>query len=143
MGVVHMIFSLRRNSGFTLIELMITVAIIAILTLVALPSYRDYTMRANRSVAAGFLLEVANQQERNFLDERVYATDMTDLGLAIPREVSANYTITTAGNNAATPPSYTISAAPAGSQAGDDCGTLTLNNTGTKGHAAGASRCWK
>ncbi|RNL60040.1 type IV pilin protein [Zhongshania marina] len=143
MGVLRMIFFRRRNNGFTLIELMITVAIIAILTLVALPSYRDYTLRANRSAAAGFILEVANQQERNFLDERAYASDMTDLGLAIPAEVSANYTVTTAANNAATPPSFTISAAPTGSQASDDCGTLTLNNTGAKGHAAGASRCWK
>lgn len=143
MGVLRMIFSLRRNSGFTLIELMITVAIIAILMMVALPSYRDYTVRANRSAAASYVMEVANMQERNFLDERSYATSMADLGATTPTQVSSNFTISTTANNAATPPTYTVSAVPKSGQASDDsCGTLTLNSQGQKGHAAGGARCW-
>ena len=105
-----------NQKGFTLIEVMITAAIIAILVMVALPSYRDYTVRANRSAAASYVMEVANMQERNFLDER---------------------------SNAATPPTYTVSAVPKSGQASDDsCGTLTLNSQGQKGHAAGGARCW-
>ena len=65
----------RKNqyAGFTLIELMVTVAIIAILATVALPSYQNHVMRANRSAAASFLMEVANMQERYYLDARAYA----------------------------------------------------------------------
>jgi type IV pilus assembly protein PilE len=128
--------------GFTLIELMITVAIIALLTMVAMPAYRDHTVRANRSAAASYLLEVANLQERHFLDARAYAASMAAMGASAPPEVSANYRITTAGNNASTPPSYTVTATPTGGQLSDDsCGVLTLNNQGLKTHAGG-SRCW-
>ncbi len=133
----------HSQNGFTLIEVMITAAIIAILVMVAMPSYRDYTVRANRSAATSYMLEVANIQERNFLDERAYAASMAALGASPPAEVSRHFTVTTTADNAATPPSYTVSAAPKGSQAqDDDCGTLTLNSQGEKGHAAGATRCW-
>ncbi len=139
-----LLVNIKKSSvgGFTLIELMITVAIIGILMVIALPSYRSYVERSNRSAAASYLLEVANMQERNFLDERAYATSMADLGASPPAEVSANYTVTTTADNAATPPSYLVSAAPTGNQSGDACGTLTLNHLGVKGHTAGASRCW-
>ncbi|WP_372865304.1 type IV pilin protein [Spongiibacter sp.] len=130
-------------AGFTLIELMITVAIIAILAAVALPSYQNYVVRANRTAAANFVMEVANMQERYYLDKRQYAADMTALGAAMPTEISDSYTITTTANNLATPPSYSISAAPkAGQASSDSCGTLTLNSKGEKGHASGATRCW-
>ena len=133
-----------RRRGFTLIELMITIAIIGILATIALPSYRDYVMRSNRTAAASYLLEVASLQERYFLDARAYAANMTALGATPPSEVSSNYTVTTVGNNAATPPNYTVTATPisTGAQSSDSCGTLTLSSTGVKGHASGASRCW-
>ena len=132
----------KQYAGFTLIELMVTVAIIAILATVALPSYQNHVMRANRSAAASFLMEMANMQERYYLDARAYAADMSALGASTPAELSDRYTITTVGNNAATPPSYSVSAAPKGAQSSDSCGTLTLNNKGEKGHASGATRCW-
>jgi len=133
-----------RQRGFTLIELMITVAIIAILAMVALPAYRDYVMRANRTAAASYLLEVASLQERNFLDARAYAADMTALGVSPPNEVAANYTVTTVGDNTTAPPSYTVTATPISTapQSNDSCGILTLNSKGEKGHASGANRCW-
>lgn len=129
-------------SGFTLIELMVTVAIVAILAAVALPSYQSHVLRANRSAATSFLMEVANMQERYYLDARAYAADMAALGASTPNEISARYTITTSGNNAATPPSYTVTAVPKGAQSSDSCGTLTLNSKGEKGYASGATRCW-
>lgn len=134
----------QRQYGFTLIELLITVAIIGILMAVALPSYNNHVQRSNRAAAASYLLEVANMQERRFLERRAYATSIADLGITVPSEISDQYTITVAANNAATPPSYTISAAPSssGAQVGDDCGTLTLNSLGEKGYASGATRCW-
>jgi len=64
---------MRRMSGFTLIELMITVAIIAILTAIAYPSYVDHVRRATRSQGQQYLMDLAQRQEQVFLDQRAYA----------------------------------------------------------------------
>ncbi|WP_372799223.1 type IV pilin protein [Litorivivens sp.] len=138
-----------KQKGFTLIELMVVVAVIAILGTIAVNSYRDSVVRANRAAAVGFVLEVANAQERYFLDNRSYAIDSGStsaiedtLGMAIPDEVADNYTLTV--TDPAGSVQYLISAAPKGAQASDDsaCGTLTLNNQGAKTDAGG-DRCWK
>ena len=135
--------SASRAAGFTLIEVMIVVAIIGILIVVALPSYRDYIVRSNRSAAASFLMELANRQERFFLDNRGYAADMATLGATVPPEVSKNYVITTVGDNTTTPPSYTVTADPKPSQdADDDCDNLILNNLGQKTISGSGTRCW-
>lgn len=134
------------NAGFTLIEVMIVVVIIAILTAVAYPSYQDYIIRANRSAAQTFMLEVASRQERILLDARAYAASIAALGMSVPSSVSTNYTITTAAV-AGPPPGYTVTATPIGNQLAKDtkCGTLTINATGTKtaSGSGGVSQCWK
>ncbi len=138
-----------KQKGFTLIELMVVVAVIAILGTIAVNSYRGNVVRANRAAAVGFVLEVANAQERYFLDNRSYAIDSGStsaiedtLGMAIPDEVADNYTLTV--TDPAGSVQYLISAAPKGAQASSDsaCGTLTLNNQGAKTDAGG-DRCWK
>lgn len=118
----------RRGGGFTLIEVIITVAIVGILASIALPSYRNQVMRSNRSAVQGYMMNVANRQEQFLLDARQYFT-----GTALvppPTEVTANYNITVAANNAATPPTFLITATAIGSQASD--GPLTINSTGQK-----------
>lgn len=137
-----------KHQGFTLIELMITVAVVAILASVAYPSYINYIVRANRSAAQSFMYAVANKQEQYILNARTYANDLTSLNIAVPAEVSPNYTVTVTANMAATPPSYTVTATPIGSQLSRDtkCGTLTLDSTGAKtksGTAATDAECWK
>jgi type IV pilus assembly protein PilE len=134
---------MRQLRGFTLIEVMVVVAILAIIAAVAFPSYRSYIVKANRSAAQSFMLEVAARQERYMLDKRSYAADMAALGMTVPTNVSANYTITTAPV-AGTPPSFVVTAAPTGKQATDDaqCGTLTVNAAMAKTPTVPAS-CWK
>jgi type IV pilus assembly protein PilE len=131
------------SGGFTLMELMVTVAIVGILAAVALPSYTSYIVKANRSAAASFLLQLANKEEQYLLDARQYTGTVTDL-LAIPSEVSKNYSVSITPETA--PPRYTITATPTGSQATRDtkCGNLTLKQDGTKGiSGTGAvADCW-
>jgi type IV pilus assembly protein PilE len=126
-----------KQTGFTLIELMITVAVVAILASIALPSYRQYVVRANRSSVQQFMLDIANREEQYMLDARSYTATIGagGLNMSTPADVTVKYTVTVAAP-VANPPSFTVTATPAAGsiQAGD--GTLTLNNLGVKSPAA-------
>lgn len=79
------------RGGFTLIELMVVVAIIAILTMVAYPSYQNYVIRGYRSQAQQLLMDIAQREEQFRLDQGQYTDVLTDLGAAVPTQVSAYY----------------------------------------------------
>lgn len=128
-----------RSRGFTLVELMVVCAIIAILVAIAVPSYAAYMKQSRRADAEGTLMDIAQREQQYLLDQRAYATSKATLGVTIPPDVSPFYTITICQTTVApcaapggVPPTFAAIATPiAGTaQAGDY--TLTLDNTGLK-----------
>jgi type IV pilus assembly protein PilE len=130
-----------RNSsqqGFTLIELMIAVAVAAILTVIALPSYQAYVRRGHRAAAQSYLMDAASRQQQRFVDVRSYA-DAVTLNFPAPAEMAERYSIAVAAV-AGPPASFTITATPQGAQVGDPCGAMSINNSNNKTAATGG--CW-
>ncbi|WP_152225383.1 type IV pilin protein [Pseudomonas sp. SCB32] len=121
-----------RSRGFTLIELMVVVAIVAILAAIAYPSYQQYIIRGKRSAAQAQMMDIANREQQYLLANRIYADSaaMASSGYTLTSDVSSNYSYSITVNNAATPPTYTITFTPSGRQASD--GALTLDSIGNK-----------
>jgi type IV pilus assembly protein PilE len=142
---------MKKQRAFTLIELMVIVAIISILAAIAVPSYIQYIQQARRSDALSMLMQAAQWMER-FRSENngTYTGAMLPTGFATtPSECGTDcavqYNIALSNVAAGT---YTLSAVPTGVMTGDECGTLTIDNTGLrtakKGSSAAADlkQCW-
>jgi type IV pilus assembly protein PilE len=143
-----------RDSGVTLMELLVAVAIVGILGAIAYPSYVQYMTRTHRSVAKMVLLQVADRQEQFRADNKRYAADLTQLGyaadgfaiddqgnLVADGDASRLYAITLTNISALT---FTANAAPELAQATRDvrCQTLTLSHTGQRSQTGPSNDCW-
>lgn len=135
------------NAGFTLLELMIVVAILGIITAIALPSYRASQLKAGRAEAKTALLEVAALQERFYSINNSYSTNAVPLGTtsATFASESGKYLVSVAACAAGTIANcFVATATPQGGQTDDECGNLTLTSTGLRGSSAGvAADCWE
>lgn len=139
---------MKKVRGFSLIELMIVIAIIGILAGIAYPSYTQSVRKSHRTEAKEALLAAAGRQERHYLQQNVYVIDNADIA-DVSRDVTTNgyYNITTASCSGSSDTCFVMTATAVGAQASDtDCGTFTIDNTGarTSRTSAGAltTECW-
>lgn len=133
----------KRAAGFTLIELMITVAIVGILASVAYPSYQNYLLKGRRGAAQAFLLQVAQRQQQYFLDNRDFAADLPTLGVTVPSEVSPYYgSLPDITKSAGPPIGFIIKLTPQGVQARNGEPVLTIDQTGAKTPTGTAYGAW-
>lgn len=139
-------WKMGRQQGFTLIELMITVAIVAILSAVAFPSYQDYMRRTKRAECEGVMVMASAMLERHYAATSSYSginaktlPPQCPVGSGSPVSYTLAYTYT--------PDPFLITATPTGGQAQDSCGILKLDNTGAKGAKGvintAVAECWK
>lgn len=143
-----------KQRGLSLIELMVVVAIVAIISAFAFPSYQRYVIKAKRTVAQNVLLQVADRQQQFFMDNKSFAADMTNLGFpADPYIVGDDGESTVAGDSEAvyslslsnvTATTWTATAAPLHGQLSRDtyCGSLSVTHAAAKGKTGASDDCW-
>lgn len=135
------------SAGFTLIELMVAVAVVAILAAIALPNYASYIERGDRAAARAALFSAQQFMERFYAANDTYATDRAGVAVALPASLQSvpvespkyNIAISAVAVN-----SYTLTATPRANNT--KCGPLTITNTGVKGApnaTISIADCWK
>lgn len=129
---------IHKQAGFTLIEMIITVAIIGILAAVAFPLYQNQVQKTRRTTAMADLLELNQWMERRYSNSFDYTTAGTLPFNQSPQNGTAFYNISFSGS--VTRNSFTLQAVPTGGQTSDACGTLKIDEQGTR--SADETDCW-
>lgn len=138
---------MKKSNGFTLIELMIVVAIVGILAAVVLPAYQNYVLQSHRTAAISAIMDLGSREARYYTTNNSYSASMLTLGYAAdPMPVtSASSNYYNLSVQSITPTTFILQAVPVGNQAQDSCGTYTYTSLGVKGVTGSESMgtCWK
>ena len=133
-----------KHAGFTVIELMITVAIVAIIAAISIPSYDNYVRETRRADAQISLVRAAQKQEQYHSMNSGYATALSELGLSSESaEGFYALTLTNTGCSSSYVGCFQITATAMGPQSSDSsCATLSLDQSGTRSSTGGGNDCW-
>lgn len=138
---------MKKAFGFTLIELMIAVAVIGLLAAIALPSYSGYIRKSNRRIAEAFMMDVAQREQQRLLDARSYtpiannAAFSGSLGISVPGEITNLFTFTVT-TSAGPPPGFSVNATALGNQDQNNDEDLVLRSSGYKARGDAATNSW-
>lgn len=128
-----------RNRGFTLIEFVIVMAVLGILTAIAVPAYREHVRKAARADAQSYLTDLATRQHQYLVDKRRYAATAATLNLTLPASIKNKFQdpIAVEAPDVA-PPTFRLTATAEGDQTKDKCPTLVIDSAGNRQPAG----CW-
>lgn len=124
-----------NSAGFTLVELMVVVLVLAILAAIGYPSYQEHLLKGRRAAAQAFLVETATRQQQYLLDARAYAVGadaLASLNVSIPSDVSPFYTVAVEPAAPTMPPTYRLVATPVSGSVQEPDGALALHHDGLK-----------
>ncbi len=140
----------KTTSGYTVIELMLVVAVVSVLAAIGFPSYQESVRKSARKMGNATLIEVAGRQEQYFVNNKQYASDLTNLGYPANGFYidKKGQTYSAAGNGtvylleiaASSATTYTLQAVPQSGQSSDSCGTLSYTNAGLRSPTT--DNCW-
>ena len=136
---------MKKENGFTLIEIMVVVVIVGVLSAIAYPSYTEYVNRANRSEGQAFLMDISARQERFYSQNNSYVikdSDRAKLGLSVAASSTGKYNLGLGKVN--DDGGYTLTATTTFNDTA--CGNLTLNGLGVKGRTGTGktiAECWR
>ncbi|MFC4528362.1 type IV pilin protein [Dyella halodurans] len=135
--------SLKQSRGFSLIELLIVVAIIAVLASIAIPAYQRYSFRARRTEGQQLLQSIAIAEERYYATHNQYDT-LTKIGFQNTTSQNGFYIADIPASASTSTQAFTVEAVPQTSQSKDACLTLTINNAGLKSMTGTTANgnCW-
>lgn len=138
-------FPVGKSSGITLIEILITLAIIAILSTIGYPLYSDYVIKSRRTDAKAALMQIIQAQQRHYTAHSTYTTDLSKIGYPKAAAVlsdGGHYAITATSCGAGITSCVTLTAVPQFTD--DDCKNMILDSTGAKSVSASSTtaKCW-
>ena len=129
---------MKNNRGFTLIEILIVMVVIGILAAIAIPSYQNQLRKSSRAAVQAVMMDIANKELFYLQSQRMYwdcaspCASFTPLGIALPDDVQRFYDVGVVKDDAATPPTFTITATPKSGTRQEGDGWVSLTSTGTK-----------
>lgn len=143
----------RKPGGFTLIELMIAIAIVAILMAIAIPNYQTQVRKSRRTSAKTALLDVASREEKYYATNNTYPASLSSVGytnvdgtgaLQVPNNTNQDYYSVVLTLATAPATGYTVKATPVGDQSKDSCGWFAVTDLGvqTAQGTTGGTSCW-
>lgn len=134
-----------KKNGYTLMELLVTVAIVGILASIAIPTYKSYTIKTRRSEGRAFALEIMQRQEKYYTENNTYTTNLTQLGYSsgTPTSEKGYYQVSAAAAADGIANNVILTAQPQGNQATDtECGSFIINSNGSKTTSTSSATCW-
>ena len=134
-----------KKNGFSLIELMATVAIVGILASIAIPTYNNYSIKSHRVEGKSLIMEIMQRQEKYYTENNTYTTNLSLLGYSSSPVISEQgyYSVSASAAADGITNNVVLTAQPVGSQASDtDCGSFIMNSNGQKSTSTSSTTCW-
>lgn len=134
-----------KKNGYTLMELLVTVAVIGVLASITIPTYKSYSVKTRRSEGRAFAMEIMQRQEKYYTENNTYTINLSQLGYSssTPTSERSYYKVTATAASDGIANNVILTSVPQGTQASDtECGSFIINSNGSKSTSTSSTTCW-